>query len=62
MDATDPATLVENLDPDKIREQLAELDRQSAALRVLLRSALARQRGRAPRSPLPGKEARNAAS
>jgi hypothetical protein len=41
---TDPAALIESLDPDAIREELAELDRRSRALRVLLRSAVARQR------------------
>jgi hypothetical protein len=40
---TDAVTLIENLDPDVIRDRLAELDRQSRALRVLLRSAVARQ-------------------
>jgi hypothetical protein len=40
----DPAALIEALDPDLIRDRLAELDRQSRALRVLLRTAVARQR------------------
>jgi hypothetical protein len=40
-----PLDLVEQLDPDKIRQQLTDLDRQSRALRVLLRAALARRRG-----------------
>jgi hypothetical protein len=53
---TDAVALIERLDPDAIRNRLAELDRQSRALRVLLRSALARQR----RTSLPArpKEAR----
>jgi hypothetical protein len=41
---SDPAALIESLNPQTIRERLAELDRQVRALRVLLRSALARQR------------------
>jgi hypothetical protein len=41
---TDPATLIEQLDAEAIRARLAEMDRQSRALRVLLRSAVARQR------------------
>jgi hypothetical protein len=46
MDATplDPVTLVDGLDPDAIRKQLDDLDRQSSALRVLLRAAIARKR------------------
>jgi hypothetical protein len=40
----DPAALIENLDAEAIRDRLAELDRQTRALRVLLRSAVARQR------------------
>jgi hypothetical protein len=48
MDAiADPVTLVDRLEPDAIRERLVELDRQSRALRVLLRAAVARER--APR-------------
>jgi hypothetical protein len=42
--ATDAVALIESLDARTIRARLAELDRQSRALRVLLRSALARQR------------------
>lgn len=40
----DPLALVESLDPDAIAAQIEELDRQQRALRVLLRSARARQR------------------
>jgi hypothetical protein len=36
--------LINGLDPDEIRAQLADLDGQSRALRTLLRSALARRR------------------
>jgi hypothetical protein len=46
---SDPAAFIESLNPQTIREQLAELDRQARALRVLLRSALARQRAAARR-------------
>jgi hypothetical protein len=46
MPHTDPITLVDELDPDVIRARLTELDRQTQALRVLLRAALARQRCR----------------
>jgi hypothetical protein len=53
------AALVESLDPEAIRDQLAELDRQSRALRVLLRSAQARQRA-ADRRIRSGEEVRRA--
>jgi hypothetical protein len=36
---TDPLQLVRGLDADAIRERMAELDRERAALRVLLRAA-----------------------
>jgi hypothetical protein len=39
----DPVQLVEQLDPDAIAARLDELDREAAALRVLLRSTRARQ-------------------
>jgi hypothetical protein len=41
---TDPAALVEQLDPEAIRDRLHELGRQARALRVLLRAALTRQK------------------
>jgi hypothetical protein len=47
----DPVSLIERIDPDAIRERLADLDRQTRALRVLLRSALARQRVTKRRAP-----------
>ena len=49
--STDPAAIVDALDPEAIRAQLADLDRRADALRVLLRAALARRRPRyaAPR-------------
>ncbi|HEY7313306.1 MAG TPA: hypothetical protein VH643_28410 [Gemmataceae bacterium] len=53
------AALVESLDAEAIRDQLAELDRQSRALRVLLRSAQARQRA-ADRRIRSGEEVRRA--
>jgi hypothetical protein len=40
----DPVALVDSLEPVAIRDRLAELDRQSRALRVLLRAAVARER------------------
>jgi hypothetical protein len=40
-----PADLLDSLDPDAIAARLDELDRESRALRVLLRSARARRRG-----------------
>ena len=43
MKATDPIAIVDSLDPDDIRERLRDLDRQADALRVLLRSAVARR-------------------
>ncbi len=41
-----PTELVNGLDPDLIAERLDELDREAKALRVLLRSARARQLGK----------------
>jgi hypothetical protein len=40
----DASSLIETLDADAIAAELAELDRQQRALRVLLRAARARQR------------------
>jgi hypothetical protein len=40
---TDPLALIEGLDPEQIRRELEDLDGRARALRVLLRSALARQ-------------------
>jgi len=42
--ATDAVKIVEGLDPEAIREQLADLDRQADSLRVLPRAVLARRR------------------
>lgn len=42
----DAIQVIDQLDPEAISEQLRELDRQSSALRVLLRSARSRQNGR----------------
>jgi hypothetical protein len=41
-----PAELVRSLDPKAIRQRLTELSSEESALRVLLRSAVARQRAR----------------
>jgi hypothetical protein len=41
---TDPAALLRGLSTDAIRRRLAELDAESRALRVLLRSVGARER------------------
>lgn len=46
----DPAAMIEALDPETIRDHLIELDRQSRALRVLLRAAIARRRSTARRA------------
>lgn len=43
MDTTDPIALLERLDPDAIAARLEEIEREGKALRVLLRSARARQ-------------------
>jgi hypothetical protein len=40
----DPIAIVDGLDAETIRLHLAELERQSRALRVLLRAAVARER------------------
>lgn len=45
-DTLDPTQIVESLNADRIRQELAELHRREAALRVLLRSAVARDRHR----------------
>jgi hypothetical protein len=44
----DPVALIDRLEPDLIRERLTELDRQTRALRVLLRAAIARERRGTP--------------
>ncbi|MBA4189473.1 MAG: hypothetical protein C0467_15895 [Planctomycetaceae bacterium] len=41
----DPVALVRQLDADKIRERLSEMQRERAALLVLLRASLRRQVG-----------------
>jgi hypothetical protein len=41
---TDPVAMIDQLEPDAIRQRIADLDRQSRALRVLLRAAIARER------------------
>jgi hypothetical protein len=47
MGTTDELTAIVNtLDPDAIQDRLDDLDRQSKALRVLLRAARARERVR----------------
>jgi len=53
MNPTDPATLIQHLDSAAILARLAELDREARALRVLLRAARARERGRRPVAPEP---------
>jgi hypothetical protein len=45
---TDPVTLVRQLDADAIRNRLDDLDRERAALMVLLRAAQRAQRSEAP--------------
>ena len=58
----DPVAMVDQLEPDVIRARLVELDRQSRALRVLLRAAVARERvaHRRAAPPLPaGGQARD---
>lgn len=44
MDTADPVALIEHLEPDALRRQIAELDRQRRALVILLRAAVARER------------------
>jgi hypothetical protein len=61
--AADPVALLESLDPEAIAARLDELEREAQALRVLLRSARARQgaRKRAAAPPAPkGKGASHA--
>jgi hypothetical protein len=40
----EPVALLRSLDPERIQARLDDLDRETRALRVLLRSARARQR------------------
>jgi hypothetical protein len=42
--AADPLSVIEKLDPAALRQQIADLDRQRAALAILLRAAYARGR------------------
>jgi hypothetical protein len=51
--------MIEALDPDQLRAEIDVLDRKASALRVLLRSAVARQRHRTS-TPAQPKEARRA--
>jgi hypothetical protein len=46
-----PSELVNGLDPEVIAARLVELERESQALRVLLRSARARQAGKKRAKP-----------
>jgi hypothetical protein len=48
--AADPVALVDALDPDAIAARLDEIDRESKALRVLLRAARARRAAEQRRS------------
>jgi hypothetical protein len=59
-----PTDLVNNLDPDALAARLDELDAEAQALRVLLRSARARQAAqkRANQSGSQGKGVKNVAS
>jgi hypothetical protein len=41
---SDPLRAIQSLDVEQLRERLDQLDGESSALRVLLRSALARQK------------------
>jgi hypothetical protein len=49
---TDAVALVQQLDPDAIRRRLDELDAEASALRVLYRSARARQSAARRRPPV----------
>lgn len=49
MDPTDAADLIERLDPQTLRDRIAELDRRRRALAILLRAAVARDRVRTVR-------------
>lgn len=51
---TDAVALVRDLDPQAIAARLAELEAEASALRVLLRAARARARGRRLRTPQTG--------
>lgn len=49
----DPVTLLANLSVEQLRQRLADLDAEAKAVRVLLRSALARERAAARHAPTP---------
>jgi hypothetical protein len=50
----DPVGFVRTLDADAIAARLAEIEAEASALRVLLRSARARERARRDRGGMPG--------
>ena len=52
--APDPVALVDSLDADTIRAQMAALDERRRALSVLLRAALVRERAAHRRTPKEG--------
>lgn len=61
MENIDPLTLLDSLSPEQIVSQLEDLDREVRALRVLLRSARARQRRAQHEEQQPGGQERGRA-
>jgi len=55
----DPISIVDDLNVDAIRARLSDLDDQAAALRVLLRAAMARDRRRKREQPTQKREVPN---
>lgn len=55
---SDPVSIVNTLDADSIAKRIAELDAEASALRVLLRSARARENAQRRRGTSPAKEGR----
>jgi hypothetical protein len=56
MTGTDPIKFVESLDIENLRARLEHLDREGRALRVLLRSALARESAARRRQVAPARK------
>lgn len=48
---SDPTSIVESLDPEQLQQRLRQLDREQAAVRILLRAARARCRGQQGKRP-----------
>ncbi len=61
MSADDPLNLIDSLDPEQIRGQIADLENRRSALVTLLRAARARSRKRSGRPNPPAAPAEEVA-